>query len=183
MWGSSDLLSTRGKNCLPTSMKTQRRETCRTRTVLMRWRTTANWWTEMYVPCLVFSSTLPLFLLFLPGLHAGFVSLCPAHEMWIVRVFPVLSSGYGVFSSSTFSLLLLLISCISAVCVCLFLSVWLFVLISCSSSCLSLLLLFNWCLLFSKWKVMNKKLILSHLRSLTQSCAIFSHPNCESLRW
>ncbi len=51
------LFTIRGRNCLPTSTRMQKRETCRTRTVLMRWKMTASWWTEMYVPCLVSSST------------------------------------------------------------------------------------------------------------------------------
>lgn len=38
------------------------------------------------------------------------------------------------------------------------------------SSCLSLLLLFNCCLLLSKWKVLYEQLILNHFRNLTQSC-------------
>lgn len=52
------------------------------------------------------------------------------------------------------------------------------------SSCLSLLLLllFNCCLILSKWKVLYKKLILNNFRNLTQSCAILSHPTCESLK-
>ena len=54
--------SARGKNCLPTLTRTQRRETFLMRTVLMRWRTTASWWMEMYVPCWV--SFLQFFVLF-----------------------------------------------------------------------------------------------------------------------
>lgn len=69
---------TRARNCLPTSTRTLKREMCQMRTVLMKWRMTASWWTEMYVTCLVFSS-LHLSIFHLP--EAGFVSLCPA-DVW-----------------------------------------------------------------------------------------------------
>lgn len=78
------IFPTRARNCLPTSTRTLKREMCQMRTVLMKWRMTASWWTEMYVTCLLFSFT-SLHLSIFHWPEAGFVSLCPADLWWIVH--------------------------------------------------------------------------------------------------
>lgn len=135
-------------------MKTLRRETCLMKTVLMRWRTTVSWWTEMYVSTQVF------YIPFFPQRQ----SLCLADYSLLVSH---VLDGYG---SCLTSAVVTQWSPVSAVCF--FLSVWLFILMSCSFLPLSLLL-FNSCLLLSKWKVLYKKLILNHFRNLTHSSAKF----------
>lgn len=130
------LFLTRGRNCLPTLMRMQKRETYQMRTVLMKWRTTASWWTEMYVTCLVFSSiSPPLSLPFSRGRLCVLVSSrwivnCTFSSWWFMLK---LSSGDGVFSSPVLPLLFISYTTVSLGCFCLFLSVCLFVLISSSS--------------------------------------------------
>lgn len=102
---------TRGRSCPTTLMRTQRRETFQTRTVLMRWRTTASWWMEMYVPLLVCSSV-------------SCRPLLQAADAMCLCVFPA-----GVSELS----LTVSYNAILAVCFSLCLSAWLFLLISCSS--------------------------------------------------
>lgn len=79
-WLSLALLSTRERNFLPTSTRTQKRETCLMRTAPTKWRTTASWWTEMYVSCLFDLLCLP------DQRHA----LCL--ELWIAHVFLMANS-------------------------------------------------------------------------------------------
>lgn len=165
------VFSTRERNCLPTLMRTRRRETCPTRTVLMRWRTTASWWMEMYVSCLTSSPVPPwLYLCFLKssrwnvncvciswwlmfnlsdGCSPALLCLC---SLWpFPKLWPVLFASVS--------------------------SVWLFVLIPCSSL---FLLLFNCCLLLSQWKVLYKKTHPDHLRISSTRHA--SHPICTSVK-
>lgn len=117
---------TRGRNCLPTSMRMQKRETYRTRTVLMKWRTTASWWTEMYVTCLVFSSiSPPLSLPFSRGRLCVLVSSrwivnCTSCSWWFMLK---LISGDGVCSSPVLPLWFISYTTVSVGCFCLFLSV------------------------------------------------------------
>lgn len=114
-------------------------------------------------------------------------SLCPADEVWIVRVFPVL---YGsclkwvvVMGCSP------LLSCcdcttIAAVCFCLFLCLWLFVLISCSS--LFPICPFSStvpCFFQSGRYCIKKKKSSSTTSEMSPSHSIISHPGCETLKW